>query len=208
MAQTAVRHSARWHEAVSHLRRADGRWGPLLDRVGPCTLKPKRDRFGTLVRSIVSQQISTKAAKSISARLLELVGGTLNEKTLLAAGESVIRQAGVSGVKAQYILNLAASVHEGRVAIHRMGRLADETIKEQLVAVKGIGPWTAEMFLIFCLNRPDVLPVGDLGVRSSIRRHFGFEELPTPAQCLELAAPWRPFRTVASWYLWRGLDGL
>ena len=179
----------------------------MIDRIGSCRLRPRPDRFGTLVRAIVGQQISSKAAASIDRRLLGLQGSDRHSpETLLALGVLGIRNAGLSGVKAAYVVNLAEAVVSGRVALKRIGRLADPAIIDALTSIKGIGPWTAEMFLIFALNRPDVLPVGDLGVKVGIRKYYGLAELPGPATCIELAAPWRPFRTVAMWYLWRGID--
>ena len=124
-----------------------------------------------------------------------------------AEGEAGLRGAGLSGVKARYVLNLAEAVADGRVPLGRIGALDDEAIVASLTSVRGIGRWTAEMFLIFALNRPDVLPLGDFGVRVGLRDHYGLPELPAPRQCIALAEPWRPYRTVAMWYLWRRLDG-
>ncbi len=195
-----------WAAAVAHLRAVDPKWAPVIDRVGPCALRPRRDRFGTLVRAIVGQQISSKAAASIDARLRALETTPLHDPArLLALGEPGLRSAGLSGVKARYVLNLADAVAEGRLPLANLGRLGDQAIVDRLTAIKGIGVWTAEMFLIFALNRPDVLPVGDLGIRSGLRDHHGLAELPPPARCVALAEPWRPFRTVAMWYLWRRL---
>lgn len=196
-----------WSAGVAHLRSVDPKWATVIDRVGPCTLRPRRDRFGTLVRAIVGQQISAKAASSIDARLRALEATPLHDPArLLALGEPGLRSAGLSGVKARYVLNLAVAVAEGRLPLANLGRLGDQAIIDRLTAIKGIGVWTAEMFLIFALNRPDVLPVGDLGIRSGLRDHHGLAELPPPAQCAALAEPWRPHRTVAMWYLWRRLD--
>jgi DNA-3-methyladenine glycosylase II len=195
-----------WAEAVAHLRQADPRWEPVIDRVGPCRLRPRRDRFGTLVRSIISQQISTKAAQSIEARLRALGGDPHEPARLIELGESALRSVGLSGVKARYVLNLSEAVLDGRVPLRRIGALDDEAIIERLTAIKGIGRWTAEMFLIFALNRPDVFPVADLGIRAGLRRHFDLSDLPAPRQCVELTAPWRPYRTAAMWYLWRHAD--
>ncbi|RUL87149.1 DNA-3-methyladenine glycosylase family protein [Tautonia sociabilis] len=196
-----------WADAVAHLRAIDPRWHPLIDRIGPCRLRPRRDRFGILVRAIIGQQISTKAASSINRRLLDLQGSDRHlPDSLLALGIDGLRSCGLSGVKAGYVRNLSEAVASGSVPLSRIGRLRDAEIVSLLTGIKGIGPWTAEMFLVFALNRPDVLSVGDLGVRAGIRSHFGLDALPTPRQCLDLAEPWRPFRSVAMWYLWRGLD--
>ena len=195
-----------WADAVAHLRGVDERWGPLIDRVGPCLLRPRRERFGTLVRAVIGQQISARAASTIDARLRVLAGGPHDPASLLALGETGLRSVGLSGVKARYVLNLAEAVTEGRLPLRRIGTWDDEAIVEGLTAIKGIGTWTAQMFLIFALNRPDVLPTGDLGVRAGLRDYFGLPERPLPGECVALAEPWRPVRTVAMWYLWRGLD--
>lgn len=197
-----------WAPAVAHLRSADARLASLIDRVGPCALRPRppRDRFPTLVRSIISQQISTKAAISIDARLRTVTGADHAPQVLLRFDEAALRTAGLSGQKAQYILNLSEAVSEGRVRLTRLHGLDDETIIEQLTSVKGIGRWTAEMFLVFALNRPDILSATDLGIRNGLRDHFGLDDAPKPAHCHTLTEPWRPYRSVAMWYLWRKND--
>jgi DNA-3-methyladenine glycosylase II len=195
-----------WEPAIAHLRAIGTIWSPLIDRVGPCTLRPRRDRFGTLVRAIIGQQISSRAAASIDARLRAAAGTPHAPEALLALGEAGIRGAGLSGVKARYVLNLSEAVAAGRIPLGRIGRYNDAEIIARLTTVKGIGTWTAEMFLIFSLNRPDVLPVGDLGVRVGLRDHHGLDHLPIPSECVALAEPWRPFRTVAMWYLWKAID--
>ena len=197
-----------WSEAVSHLRQLDDYWSGLIERVGPCQLRPRRpaDRFPTLVRAIIGQQISTKAAASIDARLRALAGEPHTPDGLLAVGEAGLRGVGLSGVKARYVLNLSDAVRSGDVPLHKFGRWSDEAIVERLTTVKGVGVWTAQMFLIFALNRPDILPVTDLGIRVAIRDRFGLVALPTSAECHELTHGWRPYRSVAMWYLWRGLD--
>lgn len=206
MANTPRTRRDPWLDAVSHLRGLDAGWSSLIDRVGPCLMRPRRDRFGTLVRAIIGQQISSKAANSIDAKLRALAGDPHTPAPLLSHGEAALRSVGLSGVKARYVLNLAEAVHGGHVPLHRIHRYPDDAIVENLTSIKGVGVWTAEMFLIFALNRPDVLPVADLGVRSAIRDRYGLPELPKPDACRTLAEPWRPFRSVASWYLWRSLD--
>ena len=198
--------SNRWENAVAHLRAVDPRWVTLLDSAGHCTLVPRKDRFGTLVRAIIGQQISSRAATTIDARLHTLSGGPHQANRLIAVGEAGLRSCGLSGVKARYVLNLAEAVRDGHLPLSRIGRLADDEIKRKLTAIKGIGPWTAEMFLIFSLNRPDVLSVGDLGVRAGLRKFHDLAELPSPRECETLTEPWRPYRSVAMWYLWRSLD--
>lgn len=197
----------RWAAAVRHLRRVDPHLRAIIDRVGPCRLEPKLDRFGTLVRAIIGQQISSKAAASIHNRLVEIGGEPHRPERLIELGEDVLRGVGLSGVKARYVLNLAEAVAAGAVPLDEMDdSWEDARITEALVSIKGIGVWTAEMFLIFALNRPDVLPVGDLGVRAGIRDRHGLAELPRPSECHALAEHWRPYRSIASWYLWRSGD--
>lgn len=206
MAKTSRSRRDPWCDAVAHLRKADTLWHDLIDRVGPCLIRPKKYRFATLVRAIVGQQISTKAAASIDARLRELAGDPHTPEGILDVGEAGLRSVGLSGVKARYALNLASAVHSGEVPLHKFHRWKDEDIVASLTSVKGVGVWTAEMFLIFSLGRPDVFPVGDLGVRAALRDRLGLPELPKPSACLPLGEPWRPYRSVASWYLWRSLD--
>ncbi|QEH34575.1 DNA-3-methyladenine glycosylase [Aquisphaera giovannonii] len=197
----------RWAAAVRHLRRVDPRFREVVKRVGPCRLEPRPDRFGTLVRAIVAQQISTKAAESINARLHLLGGDPHLPDRLLALGEEQLRGVGLSASKARYVLNLAEAVATGAVPVDAFDDSWDDaSIVASLTSIKGIGVWTAEMFLIFSLNRPDVLPVHDLGVRAGLRDHHGLEDLPKPGDCHALAEAWRPYRTVASWYLWRSRD--
>jgi DNA-3-methyladenine glycosylase II len=195
-----------WAEGVDHLRRLDPRWESIIDKVGPCRLEVRPDRFGTLVRAIVGQQISSKAATSIDRRLRELVGEPHAPAPLLAAGETALRSVGLSGVKARYVLNLAEAVHSGNVPLDEVHAWDDESIVAALTTIKGVGSWTAEMFLIFALGRPDVLSPGDLGIRVGLKSFFDLGELPKPRECHTLAESWRPFRTVAMWYLWRQFD--
>lgn len=196
-----------WTKALRHLKKADPRLAEVIAAVGPCRLERREDRFGTLVASIVSQQISTKAAASILERLHVAAGRPLEPGRLVGLGEEALRACGLSAGKARYVLNLAAAVSEGSAPLDAFDDgWDDEAIIASLTAIKGIGVWTAHMFLIFALNRPDVLPVGDLGVRMALKNLFGLVELPNPSECTALAEAWSPHRTVASWYLWRSLE--
>jgi DNA-3-methyladenine glycosylase II len=195
-----------WAEAIEHLRALDERWAERIEKVGPCRLVARPDRFGTLVRAIIGQQISTKAAASIDQRLRDLAGDPHDPESLLRAGFDALRSVGLSGVKAQYVLNLAEAVHSKQVPVHEFDDWDDEAITVSLTSIKGVGPWTAEMFLIFCLNRPDVLSVGDLGIRNGLKNHHGLDEIPSPKLCRELTERLRPYRTVAMWYLWQEID--
>jgi DNA-3-methyladenine glycosylase II len=196
-----------WSDAVAHLRRVDPRcWTPLIKRVGPCLLRPGPDRFAMLVRSIGAQQISTHAAKAIDARLRALSGDPHRPEPILAIGIDGLRSVGLSAGKARTILDLAGAVATGQIPLDDFDGWDDDNIIASLTTIKGIGVWTAHMFLIFSLNRPDVWPVGDLGVRAALRTLHGLNELPKPSECHALAEAWRPYRTVASWYLWRHVE--
>jgi DNA-3-methyladenine glycosylase II len=196
----------RWAVAVRHLRRIDPHLRAIIDRVGPCGLEPHSDRFGALVRSIISQQISSKAAASINRRLVEIGGEPHEPERLIELGETKLRTVGLSSAKARYVLNLAEAVNSGQVPLHEFDSWEDQAITQALTAIKGIGVWTAEMFLIFALNRPDILPASDLGVRAGLKARHGLTELPKPRDCHALAEPWRPYRSIASWYIWKGTD--
>ena len=192
---------------MRHLRRVDPHLRAIIDRIGPCRLEPHPDRFGALVRSIISQQISSKAAASINRRLVAMGGEPHQPTRLIELGEASLRTVGLSRAKARYVLNLAEAVASGQVPLDEFDdSWDDQAITEALTAVKGIGVWTAEMFLIFALNRPDILPASDLGVRVALRDRHGLAELPRPRDCHALAEPWRPYRTIASWYIWKGTD--
>jgi DNA-3-methyladenine glycosylase II len=192
---------------VKHLRRADRVLRDVIDQVGPFTLRPRRDRFGMLVRSIISQQISTGAARSILARLEALAAPEgLTAASLARFSAADWRTAGVSPQKAGYVIDLANKASDGTLQLARIGRLDDEAVIEHLVQVKGIGRWTAQMFLIFSLGRLDVFPHDDLGVRAAIRTLYGLAELPTKDESHAIAAPWRPYASIGSWYCWRSLE--
>ncbi|MBC8078147.1 MAG: DNA-3-methyladenine glycosylase 2 family protein [Chloroflexales bacterium] len=189
-------------QAEAHLRAADPVMARVVAAVGACTLIPKPAGFATLVDAIVSQQISVKAADAI-ARRLEAAAGELAPPALMALGHDALRALGLSNAKARYVLDLSERVADGRLDLDHLARHDDEAIIEQLVLVKGIGRWTAEMYLIFSLNRPDVLPVDDLGLRQGVQRAYGLAELPKAPAIRLIAEPWRPFRSVGTWYLWR-----
>jgi DNA-3-methyladenine glycosylase II len=191
-------------KAQRHLARRDPVLKGLIARVGPCTLQPGGEPFAVLVRSIVAQLISTAAARTISARLEANVGRKgIKPSSILALGEQRLREQGLSGAKARAVLDLATRAKAGTLPLADLPGLADEQIIAHLTAVRGIGTWTAEMFLIFCLGRPDVLPVGDMGLRAGVQEHFGLKALPRGEELRRLAEPWRPHRSVATWYMWR-----
>jgi DNA-3-methyladenine glycosylase II len=193
--------------AVPHLRGRDPVLRRVIDVAGPCTLRPRRDRFEMLAGSILAQQLSTAAARTIRSRLVERAGGRLAAEPLLALSDEEFRLCGVSAQKAGYLRDLASRVASGSLPMNQLGRLSDEEVIERLTVVKGVGRWTAQMFLIFALGRPDVLPHDDLGIRNAIRRLYGLPEMPRRDEVDRIAEPWRPYASVASWYLWRSLDG-
>ena len=191
-------------KARRHLARRDPVLKRLIGAVGPCTLRHDPDGFAELVRSIIAQQISTRAAASIHARLLEALGRRgLRPAALLALSDEELRGAGLSAPKVRSLRDLAEKVRRGHVPLRRLPELTDEEVIAALLPVHGIGRWTAQMFLIFSLGRPDVLPVDDLGLRMGVQQVYGLAELPGRAALTELAEPWRPYRSVATWYFWR-----
>lgn len=185
----------------------------LIERVGPlgnsrAGRPDPDDHYGALVRSITGQQLSVRAAASIYARLLaRFAGRPPTPQQILADDPQELRAAaGLSNAKVAYLRSLAEHVISGELELERMDALPDERVMQELVAVKGIGAWTAQMFLMFHLQRPDVLPVGDLGIRRAIERAYGLDALPLEEQMEQIASPWRPHRTLACRYLWRSLD--
>jgi len=179
----------------------------VIRQAGPFALSLGKNRFQLLVFSIISQQISGSAARSIRTRLLAfLVPEGLTPKRLAEVTVDELRSVGISNQKARYLIDLAQKVESGSLALNQMGRMSDEKVIEQLVQVKGIGVWTAQMFLIFSLGRLDVFPHGDLGVRTAIKRLYGFDDLPNRDECHRIAESWRPYATIASWYCWRSLE--
>ncbi len=194
-------------KAILHLKKADPVLGSIIERVGACRIEYRDPDFETLVRSIVYQQLSGKVAKVIFGRLAAMLpSGNITPEAILKLTPARMRRAGLSKQKTAYIRDLARKTARGKVIFESLPGLADHEVIEHLTQVKGIGVWTAHMFLIFALQRPDVLPTGDLGVRTAIRKIYGLDELPHPDQMQEIAARWRPYCSVASWYLWRSLD--
>src|SRR5262249_17667695 len=192
-----------------HLARRDPVLRGLIRTIGPCTLQPNPDRFGLLVRSIISQQISSKAAVAISTRLEQaLRPGGFTPRRILGATEATLRAAGLSMNKQLSLRDLAERVHSRAVPLRDMHDLADEEVIERLLPVRGIGRWTAQMFLIFSLGRLDVLPVDDLGLRVGVQRQYGLKEPPGKAELEELAKPGQPDRSIATWDFCRGLGAV
>lgn len=202
---------AYWDEACRHLAKRDRVMKKLIPRFGSARLASRGDAFTTLARSIVGQQISVKAAQSVWERFAALAGGApgrLLPQRVLALAPERLREAGLSARKGEYLLDLARHFEDGRVHVGQWQAMDDEAIISELVAVRGIGRWTAEMFLIFHLMRPDVLPLDDLGLLKGISVSYFSGEPVSRAEARELGEAWTPFRSVATWYIWRSLDPL
>ncbi|MGE4002348.1 MAG: DNA-3-methyladenine glycosylase [Planctomycetaceae bacterium] len=179
----------------------------VIDRTGPCTMKRGRRHFQSLARAIVAQQISSKAAKSIWTRLQNSARPRqLTAQSVAGMTHDQLRALGVSPQKASYLHDLAGRVQCGSLQLNRLSRYPDEQVIEQLVAVKGIGVWTAQMFLMFSLGRLDVFPHGDLGIRTAIRNLYALPDLPDRKMSDPIVQPWRPYTTIACWYLWRTVE--
>ena len=194
---------------LQHLRRVDPVLGGIIARVGPYRLTPRRagTHYDALVRSIVFQQLSGKAAGTIHRRFVELYPKkNPRAELVLTTSDELLRGAGLSRQKIGYLRDLASRVADRSLPLAHLGRLHDDAIIEHLVQVKGIGRWTVQMFLMFRLGRPDVLPELDLGIQTAIQRAYGLRKRPTPKDVLRIGAKWRPHATMASWYLWRSLE--
>ena len=194
-------------KAIHHLKAADPVIGAIIERVGPYRMEYRDPNFHSLVRAIVYQQLSGKAALTIFKRLLEAAkADPLTPESILKLRPARMRSLGLSQQKMTYIRGLAKMTRDGVVNFETVNSLEDQAIIEHFTQAKGVGVWTAQMFLIFALRRLDVLPTGDLGVRAAIKKAYNLSELPTPEQMEKIAAAWRPYCSVASWYLWRSLD--
>jgi len=193
--------------AVRHLKKSDPTLCAIIERVGPYRMQYRDPSFEALVRSIVFQQLHGKAARTIFDRLVAAAGGVITPESILKLTAAQMRAAGLSKQKLSYVRDLAQRTHSGEVDFAALRTLSDEAVITTLTKVKGIGEWTAHMFLIFALQRPNVLPTGDYGVRSAIKRAYRKRKLPTPAAMEKLAKSWHPYCSVAAWYLWRSMDG-
>jgi DNA-3-methyladenine glycosylase II len=193
--------------AIRHLKRCDPVLGELIARVGPYRQQYSPPTFHALARAIVYQQLNGRAAATIFGRVEDACGeaGVCPERVVRLRMER-LRKCGLSAQKASYIRDLAAKTNSGEIVFSELTELGDREVIERLTAVKGVGEWTAQMFLLAALRRPDVWATGDYGLRAAVQRAYGLEELPKPAEMTRIAEPWRPWRSVASWYLWRSLD--
>lgn len=193
-------------QAQQHLSHADPVLAEIISRHGPCRLRPQRQYFVALAEAILSQQLSVKAAATIFKRFKEKLNGRVTPEKILQLRAPQFRAVGISRQKTSYLRDLAENWQDRRLAPRRFMKMNDEEVIATLTQVKGIGRWTAEMFLIFSLLRPDVLPVGDLGFRNAVQRAYGLRKLPAAKRLEQIAINWRPYRSIATWYMWASLD--
>ena len=195
--------------AKQYLLKNDPVLGKIINEIGDCPLKPHNRYYQELVEAIIGQQLSIKAAASIIKRFLELFNGDFpNPKQILAKDHQQLRSAGLSNAKANYIRDLAQHIETGELVVEKLPSLSNQEVIKELTAVKGIGEWTAHMFLIFSLGRLDVLPVGDLGLKIGVQKAYKLKGLPTPLEVSNLALRkhWHPYESVATWYIWQSLS--
>ena len=193
-------------KAINHLKLADPVLATIIEQVGPYKMSYDEPAFASLAEAIVYQQLHGKAAATIFKRLTDLTGLPLTPQGILRLSEEQMRSAGLSKQKLSYLRDLAAKAHSGEVNFAALPDLPDAEVIKELTKIKGIGVWTAHMFLMFSLRRPNVLPTGDLGIQMAVRKHYRKRKLPKPAQMEKIAKPWEHYRSVACWYLWRSLD--
>lgn len=195
--------------AEAYLAKADKKLAPIIAASGPCRLQPHSDHYGELVGSIVGQQLSTAAAATIWKRVLGLFEGKMPKpEQLVKIQDQKLRDVGLSWAKVRYVKDLAEHILDGRLDLVHIATMPNDQLIEQLTAVKGIGTWSAHMFMMFGLGRLDILPVGDLGIRKGVQLVYGLADLPTPEQIITIANKnnWHPYESVACWYLWQALD--
>src|SRR5271168_2189104 len=193
-------------KAVNHLKKSDPVMRAVIERVGPCRMEFGPAEFSSLAESIVYQQLNGKAAATIFERFLALAGEPLTPEGILKLTDAQLRSVGLSKQKSSYLKDLAAKTASGSLDFAKLPDLSDEDVIEHLTQVKGIGAWTAHMFLMFSLRRPNVLPTGDYGIQVAMRKHYKKRKLPKPKDMEKIARSWAPYRSVACWYLWRSLD--
>jgi DNA-3-methyladenine glycosylase II len=193
-------------KAVNHLKKADPVLALIIDKVGPCRMNFDEPTFHNLAEAILYQQLNGKAAATIFQRFTDLAGDPLTPEGILKLSDAQMRGVGLSKQKTAYLRDLSEKTRSGQVSFDNIHTLSDEDVIQHLTQVKGVGVWTAHMFLMFTLRRPDVLPTGDYGVQTAIKKHYRKRKLPKPAVMEKLAKCWSPYRSVACWYLWRSLD--
>ena len=194
------------HLAISHLKKSDPVLAEIIERIGPCRMQFGKPTFHTLAESILYQQLNGKAAATIFDRFTALAGDPLTPQGILKLTDAEMRGVGLSRQKTSYLRDLSEKTAAGLLEFQRMPEMPEEEFITHLTQVKGVGVWTAHMFLMFSLGRPDILPVGDYGVQAAIKKHYKKRKWPKPAVMEKIAKPWTPYRSIACWYLWRSLD--
>lgn len=193
------------HEAVGFLKQ-DPNLAKIIEHIGDYQIKKRNNHFAVLVESIISQQLASAAAEAIFTRFKKLYPKFPTTGQILDTKDTKLRSVGLSGMKIKYLKDLAQKIEDGKLKMRSISKMTDDEIIEHLTQVKGIGRWTAEMFLIFSLGRLDVLPVGDLGLRKGVQMAFSLSELPKPKEVEKIGMRWKPYRSVATWYLWKSLQ--
>jgi DNA-3-methyladenine glycosylase II len=193
-------------KAINHLKKSDPVLRAIIERVGPCRMEFGEPVFHSLAEAIVYQQLNGKAAVTIFNRFAALAGEPVTPEGILKLTPENMRAVGLSKQKSSYLFDMAERASRGELDFTRLPDLTDEEVIKHLTQVKGVGVWTAHMFLMFTLKRPNVLPTGDFGVQMAIKKHYGKRKLPKPLQMEKIARPWEPYRSIACWYLWRSLD--
>jgi DNA-3-methyladenine glycosylase II len=193
-------------KAILHLKKSDPVLAEIIERIGPCRIQYGEPTFHSLAEAIVYQQLNGKAAETIFKRFADLAGMPLTPEGILKLTDEQMRAVGLSKQKSSYLKDMAERAMRRELDFSRLHDMSDAEVIEHLTQVKGVGVWTAQMFLMFTLKRPNVLPVGDYGVQNAIRRHYRKRKLPKPAQMEKIAKSWEPYRSVACWYLWKSMD--
>jgi|SRR5271165_750898 len=193
-------------KAVNHLKKSDPVLAAIIEKVGPCRIEFGEPTFHSLAEAILYQQLNGKAAVTIFQRFTDLAGDPLTPTGILKLSDAQMRAAGLSRQKTAYLRDLSEKTKAGLLEFERLPRCSDEEVIKHLTQVKGVGVWTAHMFLMFTLRRPDILPTGDYGVQAAIKKHYRKRVWPKPAVMEKIAKPWAPYRSVACWYLWKSLD--
>ena len=193
-------------KAVIHLKKSDPVLRSIIERVGPCRMEFGPAEFSSLAEAIVYQQLNGKAAVTIFQRFAKLAGEPITPEGILKLGDEQLRAVGLSKQKSAYLKDLAAKTAGGLLDFSKLPDMSDEEVIQHLTQVKGVGVWTAHMFLIFSLRRPNVLPTGDYGVQMAVKKHYRKRKLPKPLEMEKIARAWEPYRSIACWYMWRSLD--
>jgi DNA-3-methyladenine glycosylase II len=193
-------------KAITHLKKSDPVLAAIIEKIGPCKMQFGEPTFHSLAEAILYQQLNGKAAVTIFNRFTAVAGDPLTPEGILKLTDTQMRGVGLSKQKNSYLRDLSEKTKAGLLEFERLPRLSEQEVIEHLTQVKGIGVWTAHMFLIFTLRRPDILPTGDYGVQAAIKKHYGKRKWPKPAVMEKIARPWAPYRSIACWYLWKSLD--